>query len=189
MSTPTPFAEAFDAIDPARADRAAIARATAHAAQPQEPGFYLLDDCGGRFVVEHTLGVVSLRDKGILAAERGSVHAAKLCVIEPSGARYELEMKLRLTGLVPTMIGAEEFDFLAGAPTMDLPAQAPAPPSAPWSAYAAATAHAAPGAISEDARFGAAIAQPTPPQAPGPYRLHLFTPLPPHAEKSALWSL
>ncbi len=186
MSTPTPFAEAFDAIDPARADRAAIARATAHAAQPQEPGFYLLDDCGGRFVVDHTLGVVSLRDESVLAAERGGVHMAKLCVIEPSGARYELEMKLRLTGLVPTMAGAEEFDFLAAAPRRDAPAQAP---SVSWSAYAAATGAARPAAILEDARFGGAVEHPAPPQAPGPYRLHLFTPLPAHAEKSALWSL
>ena len=42
MSTPTPFAEAFDAIDPARANRAAIDRANMQIAQPQEPGFYLL---------------------------------------------------------------------------------------------------------------------------------------------------
>lgn len=189
MSTPTPFAEAFDAIDPARADRAAIARATAHAAQPQEPGFYLRDDCGGRFVVDRTLGVVSLRDESILDAERGSVHTVKLCVIEPSGARYELDMKLRLNGLVPTMVGAEEFDFLAAAPQLDGPAQAPAPPRAPWIAYAAATGAARPAAIREEARFGAAVDHPAPPQAPGPYRLHLFTPLPAPAEKSAAWSL
>lgn len=186
MSTPTPFAEAFDAIDPARANRAAID----HANTPQEPSFYLLDDDGGRFVVDRTLGVVSLRDASILDVERGSVRTVKLCVIEPSGARYDLEMKLRLTGPVPAMVGAEDIDFLAGAPSIDPPAQTTPPPrAAPWSAYAAATAHASAAAINETARFGAAIDRPAAPAAPGPYRLHLFTPLPPHAEKTALWSL
>ena len=186
----TPFGETFDSIDidAARApDRTAIERAMAHLAAPQDPGFYLLDDCGGRFVVDRALGVVSLRDESILAAERDSVHAARLLVIEPSGARYELDLKLRLTGPVPKMAGAEDIDFLAGSAPIDAPA--PVLRTTQWSAYAVAAAHGAPARINEEARFGAAFQRPLPPAAPGPYRLHLFTPLPPHADKSTPWSL
>ncbi|MBK8544718.1 MAG: hypothetical protein IPL62_14910 [Caulobacteraceae bacterium] len=42
------------------------------------------------------------------------MHAARLRVIEPSGATYELEMQLRITGRVPQMLGAEEFAAIAG---------------------------------------------------------------------------
>lgn len=187
-----PFGETFDAIDidPARApDRAAFERAMAHVGPQQEPGFYLLDDCAGRFVVDRAFGIISLRDEGILAAERDHVHVARLRVIEPSGARYELEIKLRLTDVVPKMVGSEDIDFLASAPALDAPAPKPAPVTTQWSAYAVAVAHAAPARINDEARFGAAFQHPLPPAAPGPYRLHLFTPLPPHADKSAAWSL
>ncbi|HRP11440.1 MAG TPA: hypothetical protein PLK37_10430 [Terricaulis sp.] len=191
MSTNAPFGEAFDAIDLAatRADRHAIERAMAHVAPAEAPGFYLLDDAGGRFVVDRALGVVSLRDESILEAERNSVHAARLRVVEPSGACYEMEMKLRLTGRVPKMVGAEDIDFLAGAPAIDAPPASAAPRAISWSAYAAFAPEGAPQAINDEARFGRAVAQAVPPAAAGPYRLHLFTPLPPHAEKSAIWSL
>lgn len=189
-TTQAPFGETFDSIEIAAApNRDAIARALAQVAQPQEPGFYLVDDGGGRFVVDRALGIISLRDETILARERDQVHAARLCVIEPSGARYELEMKLRLTGAVPKMVGSEEIDFLAGAPAIDAPAPKPAPITTHWSAYSASSTHGAPAPINEEARFGAAFQRPLPPAAPGPYRLHLFTPLPPHADKTTPWSL
>jgi hypothetical protein len=35
-------------------------------------------------------------------------------VVEPSGATYELDMQLRITGHVPQMVGAEEFAAIAG---------------------------------------------------------------------------
>jgi len=192
MSSNAPFGEAFDAIElnSARADRAAIERAMAHIApQTDEPGFYLLDDAGGRFVVDRALGIVSLRDPAILVSERDSVHAARLRVVEPSGARYEMEIKLRLTGPVPKMAGTEDIDFLAGTPAIDAAPAAPAPRVIGWSAYAVFAAEGAPQPINEAARFGAAVQPSAPPAAPGPFRLHLFTPLPPHAEKSAIWSL
>jgi hypothetical protein len=195
-TTPAPFEQAFDSIDidPARApDRAAIDRAMAHVAPQRmdEPGFYLIDDCGGRFIVDRALGIVTLRDETILAKERGNVHEVQLHVVERSGARYVLAMKLRLTGLVPAMVGAEDIDFLAGAANAETRAEPKAPTTRTmlWSAYAAAAAHRAPAAIDETARFGGALDRPAPPAAPGPYRLRLFTPLPPHANKNAAWSL
>ncbi len=184
-SPPDNFSEAFDAIDPQGADGAAITRATTEVSQ--EPGFYLLDDADGRFTVDAALGFINLRDEAVLKAERGAIHAVRLLVIERSGARYEMPMKLRLTGMIPQMVGAEDFSFAAEAAPISAPAPARQAPPMAWSAYAAASAHGAPQQINDEARFGAAFPRPLPPQAPGPYRLHLFTPLPAPASKSAIW--
>ncbi len=40
-----------------------------------EPGFYLLDDCGGRFVVDRDFGLVSLKDASLLEARARGDHA------------------------------------------------------------------------------------------------------------------
>lgn len=117
---PAPFAFAFDCIelDPARAPtRQAIEHALALCAPElaaTAPGFYLLDDAGGRFEIDRQWGVVSLKDDAVLQRETGAIHAARLLVIEPSGTRYELGLRLRLTGHIPQMLGGEENDFLLG---------------------------------------------------------------------------
>lgn len=181
------FSEAFDTIDPNGADGAAIARATAEVSQG--PVFYLLDDADGRFTVDNALGFISVRDEAVLEAERGGVHDVRLLVIERSGSRYEMPMKLRLSGMIPEMVGAEGFGFagFASQPAA-ISAPLPTPPAAiAWSAYAAAAAQGAPQPINDEARFGAAFPRPLPPQAPGPYRLHLFTTLPEPARKGAIW--
>lgn len=77
------------------------------------PGFYLVDNANGRFVVDREMGVVSLADESILQSERNGVYGVRLRVIEPSGAAYELDMQLRITGRVPQMVGAEEFAPIA----------------------------------------------------------------------------
>lgn len=117
-----PFAQKFDSIeiDPSRTPaRTAIESAVAHVSpymlQPETaPGFYLLDDANGRFVVDRAMGVVTVAADDILRSERNTIHAVKLRVIEPSGATYELDMQLRISGRVPQMIGAEEFAAIAG---------------------------------------------------------------------------
>jgi hypothetical protein len=125
-----PFAQKFDAIevDPARAPaREAIESAmslagpvedllTPSAAAPEfaNAGFYLLDNAGGRFVVDREMGVVSLADEALLEHERGAVHGVRMRVVEQSGATYEVDMQLRITGAVPQMVGAEEFAAIAG---------------------------------------------------------------------------
>lgn len=159
MVTPTdPFAQRFDSIeiDPARApSQAAIDHALSMCAVDEEPGFYLVNDAGGRFIVDREMGVVALKDEALLTREHGAIYDARLRVVEPSGATYELELKLRLTGAVPQVVGAEEFGFLAdmatatvltSAPSAISPAPSATTPAvslAAWSRYAAA--HAAPG--------------------------------------------
>lgn len=115
IAPPDPFAQTFDSIeiDPARTPSPeAIERAICLAGE-DAPGFYLLDDARGRFVVDRETGVISLSDESWLTREPGAVHVARLRVVEPSGDRYEIEMRLRLTGNVPLMVGAE--DLLADA--------------------------------------------------------------------------
>jgi hypothetical protein len=164
-----PFSQRFDSIevDPTRTPaREAIEHAMAYVApqtpiEPPAPGFYLLNDANGRFVVDREIGVVTLADDSILQAEHNSVHAARLRVIEPSGASYELDMQLRITGRVPQMLGAEEFAAIAGltdetilvaprVPLLVVPKQEPAaettratPPttSAVWTRFAVAQGH------------------------------------------------
>lgn len=80
-----------------------------HAADAAAPRFTLLDDADGRFVVDAELGVISLADESVLAREAGAVHTAKLRVVEHSGASYELELKLKLTGPVPQVADADDF--------------------------------------------------------------------------------
>ncbi len=149
-----PFAQNFDSIeiDPTRAPaREAIESAMASLAPQDElltpsaaapdlptPGFYLLSDAGGRFVIDRDVGIVTLADETLLQRERGAVHAIRLRVIEPSGTTYELDMQLRITGRVPQMVGAEEFAAIAGLtdetvltttrmPVLIMPKDEPAP--------------------------------------------------------------
>lgn len=158
-----PFAQKFDSIeiDPARAPSpAAIASAMALAAPPEAPGFYLLDDAGGRFIVDRDMGVVSLVDETLIKTERGAIHGVRLKVIEQSGATYELDMRLRVTGRVPQMVGAEEFAALAGltdetilvaarTPVLVAPTEeaapvveaTPKPSPIAWTRFSAAEAH------------------------------------------------
>jgi hypothetical protein len=117
-----PFALSFDSIeiDPTRAPtkqsieralaicgpRDEVLTATAAAPDLEAPGFFLRDDAGGRFTIDRDMGVISLRDDALLVRERGAVYPVRLRVVEASGASYELDLKLRLTGRVPQVLGA-----------------------------------------------------------------------------------
>lgn len=138
MTTPDDFAQDFDAIE--------IARAAAG-----EPGFYLADDAGCRFVVDREFGVVSLRDEALLANERGAVHSVKLRVVESTGESYELEMKLRVTGLVPHMLGAEEL-FADVEPAL-----------VPWSQFSPLRGRQTAQTLQLNGAFGAVLAPQLPP--------------------------
>jgi hypothetical protein len=102
-----PFALEFDSIVPG----GALAASAFEDPQsiPSAPGYYLRDDAGGRFVVDHESGVISLADDSVLTFEAGSVHRACLSVIEPSGISYELTLHLKLSGRVPQMVEAPAF--------------------------------------------------------------------------------
>jgi hypothetical protein len=126
------FAAAFDSIsiEPARAR------------DDDAPGFCLLDDANGRFVVDPEIGVVSLADEALLESERGAVHGVKLRVVEPSGLSYEMDLRLRLTGRVPQMVGGEEYAAALAAAPPGAP-ERPAPRAASaviWTRYAPALA-------------------------------------------------
>lgn len=184
-----PLAPNFDSIeiDPARApSRAAIEVAT-----PEGPGFHLLDDAGGRFVVDREMGVVSLADDALLERERGAVHLARLRVVEPSGASYELQMWLRLTGRVPQMVGAEEFADIAGVEVAPAPDAAAAPlPRVAWTRFTAACgAFARPALGAETAPYGALLAPELPPADAVPAELALAGALPAPASAAAAWTI
>lgn len=139
-----PFSQSFDSIeiDPTRtpslsAIEHALAVMAPSAAAPEleTAGFYLVDDAGGRFEIDRDMGIISLRDELLLESERLAIHVVRMRVVERSGASYEMELKLRLTGRVPQMVGAEDALF-------DIPATeaAPAPiaePQTHWTRFAA----------------------------------------------------
>jgi hypothetical protein len=139
MSAPEEFAAAFDSV---RVEPKAPPAADA-------PGFYLLDDCNGRFVIDRDIGVITLAHEHLLTLEAGAVHIARVRVIEMSGANYEMNMRLRVSGRVPQIVGHEGNDMLAGlaaAPLVDLMSPqeksvhevtAPEPPPLPWVRFAA----------------------------------------------------
>jgi hypothetical protein len=147
MSSPhDPFSARFDAIEinsahaPSQAaiDHAlSFAAPTAAAPDLVGAGFYLVNDAGGRFTVDREFGVVSLKDESLLVRERNAVYPVKLRVIEPSGASYDLDLQLRLTGHVPQVVGAEEFDAIAALTTTPIP-HMPAPPAprVTWNEFA-----------------------------------------------------
>lgn len=140
------FAQSFDAIE--------IDRAPSLAAR-EAPGFYLADDAGGRFVVDRDLGVISLREETLLESLRGEIFPVCLRVVEASGLSYTLDLKLRVTGLVPQMVGAEDIAF--GAEPASSAAILPAAPVTPWVAFAPVRGLQTKSALATDGAYGALI--------------------------------
>jgi hypothetical protein len=172
-STHDSFSERFDSIEVGRAALAPTA------------GFFLIDDAGGRFQIDREMGVVSLKDESLLERERFAIHVARVRVVESTGESYEMELKLRLTGVVPEMVGAENALFdIGGAPQPAAPkiaTAAPTPTPAPrsWIAYAAAYARAGKAELARTRR--AFIAADMPAFAPthADASLQICAPLPP----------
>lgn len=196
-----PFAQKFDSIDvsagAASAYEQALALSAPSAAAPETapPGFYLLNDANGRFVVDRDLGIVSLRDAALLASENGAVHGVRMRVVENSGASYELDMQLRVTGMVPQMVGAEDLTFGTPAPR-PAPSVTPTPQTArqqiAWATFSAThDAGGAPASLSAcgAAPYGALLTAPTPRISVSGASLALGqTPFPPSG-KDAVWSI
>lgn len=175
------FAASFDAIalDAATApSAAAIDAALSACAAPDQPGFYLLDDAGGRFIVDRDFGVVSLANEAILEAERDTVHVARLLVIEHSGERYELALKLKLSGIVPQAVVA--------------PPAAPQSPTqaAPWALFRAWESTALNDLfLDERAAFGALLTWTPAAHTDLSADLSLLAPPPPPAARDASWAI
>src|ERR1700704_5503108 len=103
ISSLDPFALSFDSIriEPkASAAHAAASPFSLTGDETSDPGFYLLDDAGGRFTIDRDTGIVTLVHDHVLQLESGAIHPVKLKVIEQSGASYELNFRLRITGRV-----------------------------------------------------------------------------------------
>lgn len=110
-------------------------------------------------MVDREMGVVMLRDETLLTREHGAVYPARLRVVEVSGASYDLDLKLRLTGRVPQMLGAEDFGFGAAASTaIALPA-----PSVAWSAFAVVHGVQAKPELDARGAYGALLSPTLPP--------------------------
>ena len=205
-----PFALKFDSIeiDPTRAPSMtafdhALALAAPTAAAPEHAprqGFYLLNDAGGRFVVDRDIGIISVKDDALIAAEHGSVHSVRMRVVEPSGTIYQLDMKLRITGRVPQMVGGEEFASLvdlAAAPAPSLTpvtriamAQPPRP-SVAWAHFSALDDAGAPAPLSKcgGLPYGAMFATSLPPATVHSAALALSEKPPAPSTRSAAWSI
>jgi len=198
-----PFAQKFDAINVTQSGARdafeqvlAVAAPTAAARELAEPGFYLLDDADGRFIVDRSMGVVSLADEALLERERDAEHDVRLKVVEQSGESYELDMRLRVTGLVPQMVGADDFGFAAPVAPELKPAariaivEAPRPQVA-WSRFTATSNAGAPPSLSTcgAAPYGALICTQMPAANLSAAALVLDETLPPPSGHGARWSL
>jgi|GEM_PF-1885821 len=204
-----PFSDSFDSIeiDPAHApSAAAIDRALAFCA-PQDdeaPGFYLIDDAQGRFVVDRDTGIISLRDDAILATERGQTHGARLRVVEASGRNYAMTLSLCITGRVPQIAGHDELNAVFFA-TLTEPQFFESAEQAyayrddeeeeetivrivSWAGYTATKSYIKPLLGSEHAAFGTLIELWIPNFDAGFASLTMMDEVPPPAGRTAIWS-
>ena len=195
MTTPSdPFSEAFDSIniDPAHVPSVeAIDHALSFCGPPPEamdaPGFYLLNDADGRFVIDRDWGVISLADEGLLDRERGAIHVARLRVVEQSGESYELDLKLRLSGRVPQLV-ADEDAHPDSSESLNEEYE-PYAPKIHWTRYVAVAGLYTPASLEDDgAPFGSLLTVHTPCVAAGFAGLTLIEDLPAPSMRTAIWS-
>ncbi len=132
------FASAFDATELLSARSAPVREA---------PGFSLLDDGEGRFVIDRETGVITLASQDILEREAGAVHAVRLRVITAKGEPYEQSLRLVVSGLVPQLEGWDD-DLLP-------PAEASAAPVRRTDPLLASRVDASISHVRADAPFGA----------------------------------
>jgi hypothetical protein len=188
-----PFVRSFDSIEIERAPspaaiESAFAALAPTAAIPEDgqPGFFLLDDANGRFIVDREMGVVMLRDETLLTREHGAVYPARLRVVEQSGASYDLDLKLRLTGRVPQVLGAEDFGLCEDGPPQHAPASPP--PLVAWSVFSPVRGGQALSALHTQGAYGALLSAPLP--AIDERVVIVFSEAAPlHAPAHAAWSI
>jgi hypothetical protein len=190
-----PFAQSFDSIEIDRAPSpAAIESAfasiapTAAAPDDGQPGYFLMNDAGGRFTVDREMGVVMLRDETLLTREHGAVYPARLRVVELSGASYDLDLQLRITGRVPQVVGAEDLGLGGGEALLALASvQAPAPQVA-WTDFAPALGAQTKPSLTATGAYGALLGM-TLPASNARATIALSDTIPTPAPAHAAWSL
>ena len=197
MTAPSdPFSAFFDSIeiDPAqKPSPETIERALAFCGPPHEsrdsPGFYLINDAGGRFIVDPITGVISLSDEAILERERGAIYVARLRAIEQSGERYELDLKLRLSGRVPQLISEDDALSRKSAAADHDAEDMIRVPRIHWTRYVAVAGLYTPATLIErDAPYGAMLSVHLPCVAAGFAGLTLIETIPAPASRSAVWA-
>lgn len=162
--------------------------ALAHRGPPHDgldtPGFYLLDDAGGRFVIDRDWGVISLKDETVLEQEHGAIHMARLRVVEQSGETYELDLKLRMSGRVPQLVSDDAFgDEADEVEAMNVP-------RIHWTRYVAVAGLYTPASLPDnDAPYGAMLRVHMPSVAAGFAGLTLIEDLPSPASRNATWTI
>lgn len=197
MTAPSdPFSAFFDSveIDPSeKPSPETIERALAFCGPPPEradaPGFYLTNDAGGRFVVDPITGVISLTDDAILERERGAIYIARLLVIEQSGERYELDLKLRLSGRVPQLVSEEDALSRKSAAADRNDKEIISIPRIHWTRYVALAGLYTPASLVEsDAPYGAMLSVHLPCVAAGFAGLTLIENIPPPSSCASIWT-
>lgn len=196
MSSSDSFTVRFDSIEidrarapsPAALDEALAIAAPTAAAPDLEPGFYLLNNAGGLFTVDHEFGFISVANEDVLARETNSVHNVTLRVVERSGESYTLDLTLRVTGMTPQVVGAEDFDLTPVLATTGAEKEAaPIAPALSWHAFAAALARQGKSPLTQTA--GAFIAAPLPALADMVAALTMIEPAPAPFNARAAWSV
>jgi hypothetical protein len=116
-STFDEFSRSFDSIPVDKAKPMALpeaplafGEATGEFDDVNGPGYTLLDDAGGRFVIERDTGVISLVHGDLLATDAGLVFPVKFRCVEFSGISYDMELRLKINGRVPQIVG-DDGDF------------------------------------------------------------------------------
>ncbi len=169
MSSSDSFTARFDSIEidrarapsPAAIDEALAIAAPTAAAPELEPGFYLLNNAGGLFTVDREFGFISVVNEDVLAREINSVRNVTLRVVERSGESYTLDLTLRITGMTPQVVGAEDFDLTPVVATTGAEKEAASTaPALSWHIFAAALARRGKSPLTQTA--GAFIAAPLP---------------------------
>lgn len=171
MSMSDDFSSRFDSISVENAHLHPGAVADAPIENENGPGFTLLNDAGGRFAIERETGIITVLHDETLATDAGAVFTVRLRCVEYSGLSYDQDLKLRVTGRVPLIVGDEANDALwrlAHGPldvapirrvSMALAEPAIAPAAdvamADWSEFAAFRAHGARRPLTEPSAFGA----------------------------------
>lgn len=113
MSVPLhPFGPS-DAPPPAPIDAAIDPALLDDEAHEDAPAFELMNDAAGRFVIDRDTGVVSIADDALLENEFGAIHVVRIRARERSGDVYDLQLRLRVSGRVPMIVGSEEDEALA----------------------------------------------------------------------------
>src|SRR5262245_15650546 len=105
------FSRSFDsiAVDKAKADAPlAFGPLSNEFEDVGGPGFTLTEDAGGRFAIDRHTGVISLVHDDLMNTDAGLVFPVKFRCVETSGISYDMELRLKISGRVPQIVGAEE---------------------------------------------------------------------------------